>query len=433
MTMEGRATVNSSASSVSAPALERLESADFVRIVTRADGDGLAAAGLLARTLTDRETPFQVTVGETIGDRTARLQPSDDRMPGTVSVAIGPHDVDVDADPEGADIVSLETETRPATLAAAELARDLEGSPDPVLTLAGTIAAGIEPGAGESEWVLESALESDRLERRPGVGVPTADVIDGLTASMGCLAPWSGDEAAVVDALEEIGLGVDVDVTSNGDGNGDGNSDAIGPNSDSDLDPDPNTHRTIGSAVALDVVGDDDASEYAATAIGRFLRPYAITDGRPFATLEGYADVLAATAALEAGTGVALAMGHEARKPALEAWRTCGRRVHAALDDASTGRYDGLFVVDVGDAPVRPAARLVLAYRSPEPAVLALGDGEAALATRDASGFGPTLEAVARDLEIGAAYDVGRRGGTLRYGDCEQDNETVIAAVRGHL
>lgn len=419
--MEGRATVDSSASS--APALERLESADFVRIVTRADGDGLAAAGLLARTLTDRETPFQVTVGETIGDRTARLQPSDDRTPGTVSVAIGPHDAgadtDTDTDADAADVVSLETETRPATLAAAELARDLEGSADPVLTLAGTIAAGIEPGAGESEWVLESALESGQLERRPGVGVPTADVVDGLAASMGCLAPWSGDEGAVVDALE--GLGVDVAI------DGDDNGDAIDP------DLDPNTHPTIGSAVALDVVGDDDASEHAATAIGRFLRPYAITDGRPFATLEGYADVLEATAALEAGTGVALAMGHEAGKPALEAWRTCGRRVHAAIDDASTGRYDGLFVVDVGDAPVRPAARLVLAYRSPEPAVLALGDGEAALATRDASGFGPTLEAVARDLEIGAAYDVGRRGGTLRYGDREQDNETVIAAVREHL
>ncbi|UTF53429.1 exonuclease [Natronosalvus rutilus] len=428
MTMEGRATVDSSASP--APTLERLESADFVRIVTRADGDGLAAAGLLARTLTDCETPFQVTVGKTIGDRTARLQPSDDRTPGTVSVAIGPHDAgsDTDTDADVADVVSLETETRPATLAAAELACDLEGSPDPVLTLAGSIAAGIEPGAGESEWVLESALESGRLERRPGVGVPTADVVDGLTASMGCLAPWSGDEGAVADALE--GLGIDVDVTGDGDDN-DGNGDAI--DLDPDSDPDPNTHRTIGSVVALDVVSDDDASEHAATAIGRFLRPYAITDGRPFATLEGYADVLEATAALEAGTGVALAMGHEARKPALEAWRTCGRRVHAAIDDASTGRYDGLFVVDVGDAPVRPAARLVLAYRSPEPAVLALGDEEAALATRDASGFGPTLEAIARDLEIGAVYDVGRRGGTLRYGDREQDNETVIAAVREHL
>ncbi len=427
--MEGRATVDSSASSVSAPALERLESADFVRIVTRADGDGLAAAGLLARTLTDRETPFQVAVGETIGERTARLQPSDDRTPGTVSVVIGPHDADVDADgdADATDAVSLETETRPATLAAAELARDLEGSPDPVLTLAGTIAAGIEPGAGESEWVLESALESDRLERRPGVGVPTADVVDGLTASMGCLAPWSGDEGAVADALEGLG----VDITIDGDDNGNGDSDAIGPDSDPELDP--NTHRTIGSAVALDVVGDDDASEHAATAVGRFLHPYAITDGRPFATLEGYADVLEATAALEAGTGVALAMGHEARTPALEAWRTCGRRVHAAIDDASAGRYDGLFVVDVGDAPVRPAARLVLAYRSPEPAVLALGDGTAALATRDASGFGPTLEAAARDLEIGAAYDVGRRGGTLRYGDRELDDETVIAAVREHL
>ena len=40
-----------------------LREADFVRVLARADGDCLAAAGLLARALTKRAVPYQVRVG----------------------------------------------------------------------------------------------------------------------------------------------------------------------------------------------------------------------------------------------------------------------------------------------------------------------------------------------------------------------------------
>ncbi|MFP8956183.1 exonuclease [Natrialbaceae archaeon A-CW3] len=409
MATEGRVTAGSTATSA-------LESADFVHIVTRADGDGLAAAGLLARTLSHRETPFQVTTGRTIADRTTRLTAANRRDSRSVAVAIGPHDAD-----DGADqLVNLETRDRPASLAAAELARDLGTTPDPLLTLAGTVAAGLEPGAGETEWLLEAALERSLLERRPGVAVPTADVIDGLAHTAFCRAPWSGDVAAVEAALENV---------------------------ETD-DVDADGHRTIGSVVALDVVGAEDATDQAANSLARFLHPYAIATGaedvpgadvapqgdreRPFTTLGGYADVLTATAAVEPATGVALAMGHDARTPALDAWRRRGKRAHVALDGASTGRYDGLYVLGVDEAPLETVARLALTYRSPEPAVLAVGTDGAAIATREPRQLGSTLEAIARDLELGGAYDVGRRGGILEYdGDCA--DEAIIATVREHL
>ncbi|MFP9193477.1 exonuclease [Natronosalvus vescus] len=399
MATEGRVAAGSTATSA-------LESADFVHIVTLADGDGLAAAGLLARTLSHRETPFQVTTGRTIADRTTRLTADDRRDTRSVAIAIGPHDVDDGAD----ELVSLETHDRPASLAAAELARDLGSTPDPLLTLAGTVAAGLEPGAGETEWLLEAALEKSLLERRPGVAVPTTDVIDGLAHTAFCRAPWSGDVAAVRTALE--------DVETN------------------ELDADG--HRTIGSVVALDVVGAEDAIDQAAASLARFLHPYAIKIGadddreRSFATLGGYADVLEATAAVEPATGVALAMGHDARKPALDAWQRRGKRAHVALDGASTGRYDGLYVLGVDEAPLETVARLALAYRSPESTVLVVGTDGAAIATREPRQLGSTLEAIARDLELGGAYDVGHRGGILEH-DGERADEAIIAAVREHL
>ena len=390
-----------------------LRSGEFVRIVTRADGDAIAAAGLLARALARDGTPFQITTGATIGDRTARLQ---EEIEG-VTVSIGPHDhSETDPGTTAETHLSIAATDRPATLAVADHLKTLEATGDPLLTLAGTVAAGIDPGAGETEWLLERALAGDAplIERRPGVGVPTTDMVDGLAHTGACLAPWSGDEDAVAALLEAV------------------------PAAPTDGDVD---HRTIGSLVALEAVGDPAASEHAATAIGRFLHPYAITgaDGSvPFVTLEGYADVLRATADCEPGTGVALAMGHDVSTSALDAWRACGRRAHTAIEGASTGRYDGLFVVGIDDGPVRTVARLVSAYRSPEPTTLVIGNDEAAIRTRGDRSLGSTLEAVARDLGIETAYDVGRRGGHIRLPgpDDEVDtcsDERIITSVRDHL
>ncbi|OIB58653.1 exonuclease [Natrialba sp. SSL1] len=447
---------------IAVTAATAIESAGFVRVITRADGDALAASGLLTAALSVTNTPFQVTVGRTIADRTERAT----RRTNT--------DADADADtgddsdeltvvfgtvdePARKHAIRLDSDERPATLAAADTVRELgstgsddssdssspAGTPtddptgpeptlDPVLALAGLVAAGVDPGAGESEWVLESARERGLVERRPGVAVPTADPVDGLAHSTRLRAPWSGDLEATREALSPTGLALDQPETFDGD-----------------------DHRTLGSLVALDVVGADDATETAATSIQRVLRPYAITsDEYAFATVGGYAAVLEATARAEPGTGAALAMGLDAREPALAAWRAYGSRAHAALESASMGRYDGLFVVGIDDGPVEAVAQIALAYRSPEPTVLAVGSGEAALATREtgpgSGSIAATVEAIVRDLAddgVQATYDVGHRRGYLRFGAAESasdadpdsqdavtvaDDSTIIAAVRGH-
>ncbi|MFP8888973.1 exonuclease [Natrialbaceae archaeon A-CW2] len=400
-----------------------LESADFVRIVTRTDGDGLAAAGLLARELSRREIPFQVSVGTTIADRTKRVQAGNAADDGSVTVAIGAIESTEDAESGPASnaradtqrTISLERTDRPATLESANLLGDLGSEPGLILTLAGTIAAGIEPGAGETEWLLERALDGNVLERRPGVSVPTTDPVDGLAHSMACLAPWSGDVDATEKALESVPTALEHPAALSVD-----------------------DHRDIGSLVALDAVGHDEAVDAAGAAVGRFLRPYALSDG-PFATLGGFAEVLEATAQIEPGTGVALAMGHGAREPALETWRACGKQVHDAIDTATTSRYGGLFALDcAGHAstarplPVRSIARLVAAYRSPEPAVLAVGSKSAALAVRESRPLEKTIDAIATDIGTGAQYDLGRQWCSFRFDD-QTDAPRVIDAVREQL
>ncbi|AEH37463.1 hypothetical protein [Halopiger xanaduensis] len=392
--------------SADADARAGLESASFVRLVARADGDALAASGLVAQALTDRGTPFQITVGRTIADRTARAEVAagDER---DLTLVIGAADIDADADAT-ATVTRLDADDRPATLAAVDHVRELGSTPDLVLALAGLAAAGLEPGAGESEWVLETAQERGLVERRPGLAVPTADPADGVAYSTRLCGPWSGDADALADA-------VDLDRPAQ-------------------LETDD--HRAIASLVALEAVSADAAEDVAAASIQRAIRPYETPDG-PFETIGGYADVLEATARTEPGTSGALAMGHDVREPALSAWREYGRRAHRALEGASTGRYDGLFVVGIGDGPVEGVAQIAAAYRSPEPTVLAIGDGEAALATRSDESLGPAVEGVARDLACETAYDVGRRRGYLRYdadpnGDAnaDVDESTIIATVR---
>ncbi|RQG91918.1 exonuclease [Natrarchaeobius chitinivorans] len=387
-----------------------IESASFVHLVTRADGDALAASGLVARALADRGTPFQMTVERTVADRTHRIGAAEagDR---DLTLAIGAVD---------AEVPRLDATDRAATLAAVDLVRTLEGTPEPVLALAGLVAAGVEPGAGESEWILEAARERGLIDRRPGVAVPTADPVDGVAHSTQLSTPWSGDPDAAGEALSAVGVAVD---------------------SAAELDADD--HRSIGSLVALEAVGTDDAPPVAAETVQRILRPYE-TPEAPFETVGGYADVLEASARAEPGTGVALAMGHDAREPTLAAWREHARAAHGSLARASTARYDGLSVLDIDDGPVETVARLAVEYRSPEPTVLAVGEGEAALATRNREPLGPTVERIARELEnetrenptedgdTDVGYDVGPRRGYLRY-DSRVDDSTLITAVRGEL
>jgi len=374
-----------------------LADAPFARLVATDDGDALAAAGLLARALRAVGTPFQVRV-------------STDPVPGdaadgvsvTVGAARGPH--------------AIPGAGRPASADAFAVSRALGVEPDPVVALAGVVAAGSVPGTDGSGDALDAAEASDRVRRRPGVAIPTADLADGLAASTLVRTPYSGDPETARAALAELGLPADLD---------------------------DDAHRRLASLVAVDVADADGASARAASAVERALRPYA-TDG-PFETVGGYADVLDALAREAPGTGVALALDPEPsddlRTAALDAWRSHGLAAHRALDAAATGRYDGCLVVRVdlaggnrpdgdgtGDAArgaaavLQTVARLVRDFRSPEPVAVAVDESAGRLAAASGGGraaddadagpigLGDACRSVATEFD-GDGWGTAERGG----------------------
>ena len=320
-----------------------LRDADFVRLVAHADGDALAASGLLARACAAAGIPFQVSATSFPAHR---AETGDDELVVTVGAPGGD--------------VTLPANTGPTSIVAFDAATELGGSSDPVLALAGAVAAGVSLGAGDTARLLDAA--DDRLTRRPGVATPTEDIADGLAHSTLLHAGFSGDAGAVQAELAELDLPVELD---------------------------DDAYRRIASLVALSVVGPESATPRAGEIVERALRPYALVgDDDPFATLGGYADVLDAVAHEQPGTGIALALGHDARTPALDAWRTHAKAAHAVLRNATTGRYDGLFVARTDDAPVATAARLLGDFRSPEPIALVVTDDEAAAVAIDGRNSG---------------------------------------------
>mgnify|MGYP000604327949 CR=1 FL=1 len=389
--------------------------APFVRLFANADGDALAAAGVLARALDDLRRPFQVGVVETAAESADRIAAGD---PETLSVTVGSGVAPTEAEEEGADALSIPATDRPASLTAFESARELGATPDPVLALAGVLAAGATPGAGDTGPVFDAAREAG-VERRPGVGTPTADLADGLAHTTLARAPFSGDPGAAQATLAELGLPAELDADA---------------------------HRRVASLFALESTDVDTAPERAVDAAERALRPHAAPADAPFATVEGYADVLSAVATDAPGTGVALALGHDARADAIETWRQHAAAAHRGLDRATTGRYDGLFVarVDVTgrreassepsgaetpeNAPVRTTARLLRDFRSPEPVAMAVSNDEAAVAAVEASDVDAALAAAVEEVGGASAGDPER--GYARY---DGDTKAFIAAFREAL
>ena len=293
----------------------------------------------------------------------------------TVGIDRGPH--------------AITGQGRPASTDAFAVSRALGVDPDPVVALAGVVAAGSVPGTDGSGDALDAAESSGRVHRRPGVALPTADLADGLAASTLLRAPYSGDSEAARAALAELGLPADLD---------------------------EDAHRRLASLVAVDVADADGASTRAASAVERALRPYA-TDG-PFQTVGGYADVLDALALEAPGTGVALALDASPsdglRTAALDAWRSHGVAAHRALDDATTGRYDGCVVARVdATRPVLPTvARLVRDFRSPEPVAVAVDEsaGRLAAAASEPVGLGGACRSAASEFD-GTGWGTAARGG----------------------
>ncbi|MCF2239132.1 hypothetical protein KVP04_08335, partial [Halobacterium salinarum] len=263
------------------------------------------------------------------------------------------------------------------------LAREVGTHPDPVVTAAGAVADGVEPPAD-----VRAAAEA--WTRRPGVGVPTADLAAGLAHSTLVHASFSGDEQAAGAFLAELGL---------------------------PPEPDAAARRRLASAVALDATAD--APPCAADAVHDALRPRATPDGM-MATVEGYADVLNAVAWAAPGHGVALGLGVADRTAVLAAWQAHAAPSHAAVRAASLARHRGVVVADVPTASPT-VARLLRDYRATEPAVIAVGTETAALATTDA------------DAHAVLPGSVGtRRRAVTTLGD-SSDADAVIETVRGGL
>jgi hypothetical protein len=390
-----------------------LADAPFARLVATDDGDALAAAGLLARALRAVGTPFQVRVSaDPVPDD------ADDGVAMTVGAARGPH--------------AIPGAGRPASADAFAVSRALGVDPDPVVALAGVVAAGSVPGTDGSADALDAAEASDRVRRRPGVAVPTADLADGLAASTLVRTPYSGDPEAARAALAELGLPVDLD---------------------------DDAHRRLASLVAVDVADAEGASARSAAAVERALRPYeTVGDAAPFETVGGYADVLDALAREAPGTGVALALaadpGDDLGAAALDAWRSHGLAAHRALDAATTGRYDGCVVVRVdvaegvdagraegGDAAHDAAAvlptiaRLVRDFRSPEPVAIAVDEtgGRLAAAAIEPLGLGDACRLAASEVG-GNGWGTADRGGIeVSTNETDGDITGALAALREAL
>jgi hypothetical protein len=348
----------------------RLREADFVAVSAAPTGDALAATGLLVRACRARGVPFQSRVRHDPDPPT----PDDD----TLTIRVGD---------DGAADLALDGGARPASVDAHAVATAVEGAdPSPTLALAGAKAAGVGPGSAGA--LLETAERRGLVARRPGLAVPTADLADGLANSTRLRAPVSGDVGAARALLAEADLSATLDDEG---------------------------HRRVASLVAVETATAAGASERAAAAVEWSLRPYATPEG-PFETLGGYADVLGAVAREAPGTGVALALGGDARAAALDAWRGHARAVHGLLDAATTARYGGVFVARADDATpgrLATAARLLRDYRSPEPVALVVAEGAAAASATEPSGLrartADAVEAVGGGPTVGGPTRAGAR------------------------
>lgn len=363
--------------------------AGLVRLVGAADGDALAATGLIAGALSEVAIPFQASVTPVpTTDGTDR-----DATEADAAVTVGA---------PGGDLALTDT---PTSAVAHAVARELGADPDPVLALAGVTAAGRAPGefpdlleTAESAQTGESAQTAEPprrggIRRRAGVAIPTGDLADGLAHTTLAHAPFSGDPEAAESELSTL-------------------EDRAG--------------RRVASLLALATVGE--APPRAAEAVERALRPY--VPGGPYATVGGYADVLDAVARERPGTGLALVLGYGAddatREEALAAWRDHAARAHASVRQADTSRHAGI-VVARADGPVGTVARLLRDFRSPEPVVLTLSGGEAAAAAvdRDVDGL---LRAA---TSAGGGECIGR--GPTGFARDIEDREAFVAALREAL
>jgi len=382
--------------------------APFVRIFGHADGDSLAACGLLAVACRDRSIPFRVHIAaDPVGEATDAAGDTDDSR--TLVVTRG-HST---SSPDLA--VPTPAVSQPLSAAAAAISRELGVAPDPVLALAGVIAAGETVGDAGSDGLRAAAETADLVARRPGVAVPTTDLAADLAHSTRLDAPFSGDVDATSELCADLGVPTDPDS-------------AVGEE----------TRAQLASAVAVATATAESAGPQAADSVEAALRPYA-TPTAPFATLGGYADVLSVLAREAPGMVVSFALGSSAaNSEAVAVWREHAAAAHAALDDPVSGRYEGVYVLRVeADRPavVPTVARLTREFRSPEPVALVVsepidGRRHAGLNSADPQGLAAAAATVAAEFD-------GTAGGTPTQATLAVDggveDSALIAAIREAL
>lgn len=405
----------------------RLSDAGFVRFVTAATGDAVAATALLVRALDARDIPSQTTVAA-IPTATDRATDAD------CTVAVGrpeseaTHDIGQGHRPASQTALAVATdlateaddENASATLAGAGLACAPATAPAPAET-DNAVDTGTAQTASDDH--LETALAASDLVRRPGVGVPTPDLVDGLAHSTLVHAPFSGSVERTRTLLADLDLcapPADGDERADA-GTEDGTTVDRSALEDSD-------RRRVAATVALAVTGDGAAVPGGATGVECLLNPVV---GGPFETLAGYGDVLDAMARERPTAALELALGGDVEDP-LATWRDHATVAHAALRQAETSRYDGLVVAHCDESsPLGTVARLLATYRSPEPVTVTVGDHTASAVARTVRG-----DRTQRTTDLGAAFETaaaaadGEGGGTAtRARATFDDPETFVDAT----
>ncbi|RDZ55103.1 exonuclease [Haloferax sp. Atlit-4N] len=356
-----------------ADAAATLREATFVRLRVSASGAAVAAAGVIGRALRTLDVPFRIRATDA-PDTVA----NDD-----VVAVVGLSNADADLELDPTDAVSI--------------VRELGVDPDPAVALAGFHTAGVAPDDDLADAAADAGVEAG-----PGVAVPTGDLADGLAHSTLVHASFSADRERAQATLAELSLPAELDADA---------------------------RRRVASLVAIDAT-TGEATARAATAVERVLRSEATPNG-PFETVGGFADVLDATVRESPGTAVALALGHGVRDAALDAWRDHAQATHGALREATTGRYESLYALSCDlSSPGRLAtvARLARDFRSPEPTVLAVGVGAAALVSTGPAGLDEDLAAAADELPDASA--TGSPSEATMTFDSAAEPSDVVAAVR---
>jgi hypothetical protein len=292
-----------------------LTDAEFVRLVATADGDGLAAAGLLARGLDAIGIPYQASLA-------AVPEPPATDADCTVAIGHSTGDVTLRDAPIAVEAASILDRLAPEAV-------------DPELALAGAVAAGAEPSG--------RLLERADVDRRPGVAIPTDDPVEGFAYSTLVHAGFSGDTEATEAALAEL---------------------------------EETTGRALASFVALAAV--EDAPPQAAEAVERALRPHATpqfgTLGGFADVLDAVARIQPGTGlALALGHDVETA----ARTAWRTHGKRAHTALRTADTGRYEGLYV-LRIENASPALLGTVARLAFQYRSPEPIAAAVTGGAAA-------------------------------------------------------